>query len=138
MNVETQRVALPPLVQQWVDTYNANDLATHIDLYTDDASIVVPGTVETQIDLNPGNDKKVFWEVERALDAAAPHRQVRIDWIAEAGNDICIEAMLLLDPQRPELDTPLCVHFTMNADRTKFIRDRTYIDSSLQSNGFFG
>jgi hypothetical protein len=122
---------LPPLVQLWVDTYNSGDLDAHIDLYTDDASIVLPGTAETEVDLNPGKDKKMFREVEESLDAAAPDREVRIDWVAAAGSAVCVEATLRLDRDRPELDQPIAVHFTMNAEGTKFVRDRTYVDSSL-------
>lgn len=137
MSVETRPVVLPPLVQTWLDSHNANDLETHIGLYTDDADIVMPSIAGSHIDLNPNKDKKVFWEVERALESAAPDCRIRIDWVAEAGDDISIEGMLLVDPKRPELDTPLAVHFTMNADRTKFVRDRTYLDSHLQRSGFF-
>ena len=73
----------------------------------------------------------MFREVEEALDAAAPDRKVHVDWVADAGSEVCIEATLRLDPADVELDQPIAVHFTMNAERTRFVRDRTYVDSSL-------
>jgi len=125
------KVELPPLIQRWVDTYNSNDLRAHIDLYTDDASIIVIGGAQAQFDLNPDHDKKVFWEMESALDAAAPRRQVRIDWAAVDGPNVCVEATLIMDPEQPAADQPICVHFSMDADGTRLVRDRTYVDSAL-------
>ena len=126
---------LPELIQRWVRTYNSNDLAGHIALYTDDASIVVIGGAGAQVDLNPDHDKKVFWEVETALDHAAPRRQVRIDWAAVAGPKVCVEATLRMDPDHPEADQPISVHFTMDEAGQRLVRDRTYVDSALLAPG---
>lgn len=130
-SVDETTVELPPLIQRWVDTYNSNDLAGHVDLYTDDARIIVIAGAQARIDLNPDQTKKVFWEMETALDHAAPNRQVRVDWAAVDGAKVCIEATLRMDPNNPDADQPLVVHFSMDADGQRLVRDHTFIDPSL-------
>jgi hypothetical protein len=61
----------------------------------------------------------------------APNRRVRIDWLARDGERVCVEATLSLDPDSGGPDVPLCIHFTMDAEERRFVRDRTYIDSSI-------
>src|SRR3954447_5350608 len=108
----SSRGSLPPLVQRWLDTYNAGDLEAHIGLYTDDASIVVGAG--DWIDLNPAGTKALFHDDEAALDAAPPDRQDGIDWVLCDGPSTCAEAILILDPTE-DREVPFCVHFTENA-----------------------
>jgi hypothetical protein len=124
-------VTLPPIIQQWLDTYNNNDLEQHIALYTDSASILIPAPGGNHIDLNPDHNKAVFRHMEQALDAAAPNRKVRFDWVSVAGNEVSVEATLMLTPGDPQGDQSLALHFTLSADGTSIVRDRTYIDSSV-------
>jgi hypothetical protein len=122
---------LPPVIQRWLDTYNNNDLEGHVALYTDDASIVIPAPGGNQIDLNPGHDKVVFRQMEHALDAAAPNRQIRFDWVAVAGRNVSVEATLMMTPGDSQGDQSLAIHFTVSPDGASIIRDRTYVDSSV-------
>lgn len=126
-------VTLPPVIQRWLDTYNNNDLDGHVALYTDDASIVIPAPGGEDIDLNPDGDKLVFRQMERALDGAAPNRQVRFDRVSVAARDVSVEATLMLTPGDPKGDQSLAIHFTLSADGAHIVRDRTYIDSSVTS-----
>lgn len=125
--------ALPRVIAQWLDTYNENDLPAHMALYTDDASIVIPGSNGNDVDLNPDGTKSVFEQMEHALDAAAPKRQIRFDWVAVSGPKVAVEATLMLDPGDPATHQPLVVHFTLSADGSRTVRNRTYVNSTLQA-----
>lgn len=81
--------------------------------------------------MNPDHDKAVFRQMERALDAAAPNRKIRVDWVIVAGNEVSVEATLMLTPDDPRGDQSLALHLTLSADGASIIRDRTYIDSSV-------
>lgn len=124
-------VTLPPTIQRWLDTYNNNDLEGHIALYTDTASILIPAPGGEYIDLNPDHTKAVFRQMEQALDATAPNRKVRFDWVSVAAHEISVEATLMLTPGDPRGDQSMALHFTLSADGTSIVRDRTYIDSSV-------
>jgi hypothetical protein len=121
---------LPPVIQRWLETYNSNDLDGHIALYTDDSSILIPAP-GADIDLNPNHDKAVFRQMEHALDAAAPNRKVRFDWVSIAGDEVSVEATLMLTPGDPRGDHSMALHFTLSSDGSHIVRDRTYVDSTL-------
>jgi hypothetical protein len=124
-------VTLPPTIQRWLETYNNNDLDGHVALYTDDSSILIPAPGGACIDLNPENDKAVFRQLEHALDAAAPNRKIRFDWVSIAGNEVSVEATLMLTPGDPHGDHSMALHFTLSNDGSHIVRDRTYVDSTL-------
>lgn len=81
-------VTVAATIQKWLDTYNNSDLERHVALHTDPASILIPAPVGSHIDLNPDHAKPVFRQMEGALDATAPNRQVRFDWVMVAGNEV--------------------------------------------------
>jgi len=125
---------LPTVIQQWVDTYNNNELEAHMALYPNDASITVPLPADGTIDINPDGTKSVWRKMEEALDSAAPGRKAVITWAAvdEINGRVSVAYELRLDPSDRKTVFPMVILYDLSEDRTKIVKDQTFLDGSFQ------
>lgn len=110
--------AMLAVVQRWHDTYNSDAEKMVLETYAKDADVFFTGA--------SAHGHAQFLTLEKAIQAKAPGRRMRIDQIYFIGDDRTVVEAVILDSARPEFFSPWCAILLIR--NGKIVNDHTYLE----------
>lgn len=114
---DAQRAMLK-VVQRWHDTYNTDAEKMVRETYAEKANVYFTGA--------SAHGHEQFLKLEKAIQAAAPGRKMRVDQIYFIGDERTVVEAVILDSARPDFFSPWCAILEIRDGR--IVNDHTYLE----------
>jgi ketosteroid isomerase-like protein len=106
---------------RWEEHYNAGDVRAMI------AECYAPDCVMRVMGAGSVSGHETFLAFEEGVLRTAPRRQLRVDHVHAAGDEVLVSEVVLLDPDRgADWELPFCNVMTLRDG--KIVDDRNYLD----------